>query len=69
MFAPAASTVHAVKSWLLSAGIAEDRISQSANKQWMQFDGKIHELEGLLYTDYHVFENKKTNLESVACEK
>jgi tripeptidyl-peptidase I len=53
----------------LGSGIAKNRISQSANKQWIQFDGSIKELEDLLHTDYHVFEHEKTGLMDVACEK
>jgi len=53
----------------LSSGIAKNRISHSANKQWLQFDSSIKEIEDLLHTDYHVFEHEKTGLMDVACEK
>lgn len=56
-------------SWLNVAGISNDRISQSANKQWIRFDGTVKELEALFHTKYHVYEHKKTALQDVACEK
>jgi hypothetical protein len=30
--------VDAVHEWLVSAGVTVEKISQSVNKQWMQFD-------------------------------
>ena len=33
MFAPPKSSVEAVQDWLISAGVAASRLSQSANKQ------------------------------------
>jgi tripeptidyl-peptidase-1 len=56
-------------SWLADTGIASARVSQSANQQWIQFDGTIQELENLLHTEYHVYEHKRTGLQDVACEK
>jgi tripeptidyl-peptidase-1 len=58
-----------VTSWLTGAGIASDRISQSANKQWIQFNGTVQELGALLHTEYHVYEHEKTGLQDVACEQ
>lgn len=58
-----------MKSWLTASGIAVDRISQSANKQWIQFDGSVKELEALLHTEYYVFEHEMTGLQDVACDK
>lgn len=69
LFKPSEDAVEAVNSWLTNAGIAKDRISQSANKQWIQFDGNVKELEDLLHTEYHVFEHKRTGLQDIACEK
>jgi tripeptidyl-peptidase I len=69
LFKPSDSAVESVRVWLTNAGIASDRISQSANKQWIQFDGTIKELEGLLHTEYHVFEHERTGLQDVATEK
>jgi tripeptidyl-peptidase-1 len=46
--------VDAVYEWLVSAGVAAEEISQSVNKQWMQFDASASDLESLLNTEYHV---------------
>jgi tripeptidyl-peptidase-1 len=69
LFKPSESSVDSVTLWLSDAGISSDRISQSANKQWIQFDSTIPELEDILQTEYHVFEHEKSGLQDVACEK
>lgn len=69
LFAPSDETVDAVRSWLLAAGIESHRISQSANKQWMQFDAKVSEAESLMKTKYHHYEHAPTGRLSVACDE
>lgn len=69
LFAPSQSTVDAVRSWLESAGIAADSVSQSANKQWMQFDASISDLESLLLAEYHEYEHTETGKTTIACDK
>lgn len=69
MFAPSAKSVDAVLSWLESAGIATDRISQSTNKQWIQFDAKANELEELLLTEYFIYFNSETHRSHIACRE
>ena len=69
IFKPSDSAVDSVQSWLTASGIAVDRISQSANKQWIQFDGNVKELEALLHTEYYVFEHERTGQQDVACDK
>ncbi|KAI1745231.1 peptidase S8/S53 domain-containing protein [Xylaria scruposa] len=56
-FAPAQSTVNAIVEWLTTAGIAAERIGHSANKQWIQFDATVDEVEDLLYAEYFVWEH------------
>ncbi|PNS17151.1 hypothetical protein CAC42_7205 [Sphaceloma murrayae] len=68
-FAPAADTVQAVRSWLVSAGIAPERIGQSANKQWIQFDAKTDEVEKLLKTEYHAYQHTSSGRTNVACDE
>ncbi|CAK7265071.1 hypothetical protein SEPCBS57363_001395 [Sporothrix epigloea] len=67
-FAPHRSTVEVVVNWLTSAGIHIDRISQSANRQWIQFDATVAEAEELLMTDYHVYEHIETGANDLAAE-
>ncbi|KAK4506125.1 hypothetical protein PRZ48_004090 [Zasmidium cellare] len=52
-FAPATAHVESVKEWLNTSRIHHNRTSLSANKQWVQFDATIGELEDLLNTQYH----------------
>lgn len=68
-FAPADTSVDAVRSWLESAGIASNRISQSANKQWIQFDSDAEEMESLLHTEYYIYSQSDTGRSHVACQE
>ncbi|KXX79833.1 Tripeptidyl-peptidase sed1 [Madurella mycetomatis] len=68
-FAPENRSVDVVKRWLISAGIRETRLSQSENKQWIQFDSPAREAEELLRTKYHVFEHIETGVRNVACSE
>ncbi|CAK7270742.1 hypothetical protein SEPCBS119000_004242 [Sporothrix epigloea] len=67
-FAPHRSTVEVVVDWLTSAGIHIDRISQSANRQWIQFDATVSEAEDLLMTDYHVYKHVESGASDLAAE-
>jgi tripeptidyl-peptidase-1 len=69
IFAPSQETVDAINDWLVWAGIAAEKISQSANKQWMQFDASAEELESLLNTNYHIYEHTETGKTNVACDE
>ncbi|TVY36143.1 Tripeptidyl-peptidase [Lachnellula occidentalis] len=69
IFAPMQSSVDAVHDWLSSAGIAGEKISQSTNKQWMQFDASAFDLETLLNTKYHIYEHTETGKLTVACDE
>jgi tripeptidyl-peptidase-1 len=68
-FAPAKHTVDAVRSWLEASGVAAHRISQSANKQWLQFDAPVSEVNHLLKTKYHSFEHIASGAKQVACDE
>ncbi|KAI1750022.1 subtilisin-like protein [Xylaria castorea] len=56
-FAPDKSSVDTVRDWLQNAGISADRITLSANKQWIQFDAKTSEVEELLFADFYVWKH------------
>ena len=58
-----------VRSWLESSGIASDRISQSTNKQWIQFDAHAHELEKLVQAEYYLYSHAETGRDHVACRE
>ncbi|KAI0896255.1 Pro-kumamolisin, activation domain-containing protein [Annulohypoxylon nitens] len=69
LFAPSAETVELVREWLEDAGISRDRVSQSVNKGWLQFDASAEEAEGLLKTKYHVYQHRDTGSRKVACDE
>lgn len=69
LFAPTEQSVNDVRSWLESTGIAKDRITQSANKQWIQFDADAKELENLLDTEYYIYSHAETGRSHVACRE
>ncbi|OQN98397.1 hypothetical protein B0A48_15665 [Cryoendolithus antarcticus] len=68
LFAPAQSSVDAVRAWLKSAGIEMDSVSQSTNKQWLQFDASASKAEELLKTEYHEYEHVATGKTGIACD-
>lgn len=59
LFAPAAETVQAVRNWLISSGIAEERIKVSDNKGWFAFDAYKEEAEELFRTQYYQEEHSR----------
>lgn len=67
LFAPAAESVDAVRHWLTSAGVDARRITQSTNKQWLQFVASVEEAERLLFADYHLYEHLESGLKTVVC--
>lgn len=69
LFAPSQDTVDQVRSWLESSGIAPSRISQSVNKQWIQFDANAEELGELLRTEYYLYSHADTGRSHVACRE
>lgn len=68
LFAPAASSVEVVTEWLKAAGLA-DRVSQSFNKQWIQFDATTAEAEDLLFTEFYVYEHRPTGTQNIASDE
>ncbi|KAJ0109613.1 hypothetical protein J7T55_014175 [Diaporthe amygdali] len=68
-FAPPKESVEVVRDWLVASGINVTRISQSVNKQWIQFDATTAEVENLLVTDYYYWEHSPTGSENIAAEE
>ncbi|KAK4214897.1 Pro-kumamolisin, activation domain-containing protein [Rhypophila decipiens] len=69
LFAPPKESVHEVQVWLMSAGIDQKELSQSTNKQWIQFDATVEEAEKLLMTDFHFFEHVESGVKNIACSE
>jgi len=65
--APKTSTVDAILAWLEDAGIKG--VSHSVNKQWIQFDTAVENLENLLETNYHEFVHEPSGDVHVACDE
>lgn len=59
----------AVTDWLINSGISPRKISQSVNKQWIQFDATTAEAEKLLKTKYHAYEHVTSGRTNVACDE
>ncbi|EAW16248.1 S53 family peptidase [Aspergillus fischeri NRRL 181] len=69
LFAPSQETVDHVRAWLESEGIAGDRISQSSNAQFLQFDASAAEVERLLGTEYYLYTHQGTGKSHIACRE
>lgn len=67
LFKPSQRTVDQIGEWLNEAGISD--FSHSVNKQWMQLDLKVEELESLLRTKFHEYEHTETGNMHVACDE
>ena len=52
----------------MSSGIEESRISLSRGRNWLNLDASVAEVEGLLKTEYKVFEHS-TGQKHIACEE
>ncbi|KAK8026252.1 hypothetical protein PG990_004075 [Apiospora arundinis] len=69
LFAPSNVSVAAVKDWLVGAGIPAADITQSVNRQWIQFDTSVRQAEDLLVAGYHIYEHEDSGVKTVACEE
>lgn len=69
LFAPRKNTVDMVSAWLQDSGIAAHRISQSANKQWLQFDATTSEVEALIETEYYHYAHYATGKTNIGCDE
>ncbi|KAJ5689010.1 Rattus norvegicus CLN2 is a lysosomal protease Precursor [Penicillium macrosclerotiorum] len=68
-FAPSDNTIILARSWLNESGISDVRISLTDNKGWLAFVATAKELEELLHTQYHQYQNSQTGQFVTACEK
>lgn len=68
LFAPAPESIDAVHNWLTSSGIEPSRISLSRGRNWLNVNASITEVEGLLKTEYKVYEHT-TGQKHIACEE
>lgn len=67
-FAPTKATVQAVRNWLISAGIEEDRISVSDNKGWLAFNANVEEAERLFQAQYYEHKHSDEDKYTIGCD-
>jgi tripeptidyl-peptidase-1 len=58
-----------VTSWVVTSGIDVERVSQSTNKAWLQFDAAAEEMERLLKTKYHYYEHVNGGRMHIGCNE
>ena len=52
-----------------ASGVDRERVSQSVNKQWIQFDATAEELENLVLAEFHHYEHSETGKTNVGCDE
>lgn len=68
LFAPRPESIDAVRNWLVASGIESSRISLSRGRNWLNVNASIAEVEGLLKTEYKVYEHT-TGQKHIACDE
>ena len=62
-------TVEAVRSWLVSVGVPEDRIRQSQGLSWLSFNASVGEAESIFRAKYHFWSHENSGKMHVACDE
>ena len=68
-FKPRDETIDTVRAWLINSGINEKSITHSDNKAWFAFHATAHQMESLLHTEYHEYQDLETGGLMPACER
>ena len=68
-FKPSDETVETVRQWLIEGGIPADIITHSDNKAWLAFHAPSKQVESLLHTEYHEYEDLRTGGVLPACDR
>jgi tripeptidyl-peptidase-1 len=69
LFRPSDESIDAVREWLHSSGIDNERHDISAGRGWLKFDASVDELESLLATEYHLFHHLPTKEDHIGCNE
>ena len=69
LFAPSQERVDIVKDWLNSSLVGDRKILLAPNKQWLQFNATILELQHLLYTEYYEYEHVSSGKSVLGCDE
>ncbi|QLI69459.1 Tripeptidyl-peptidase sed1 [Metarhizium brunneum] len=68
LFSPAPESIETVKRWLVDRGVPENQIKSPKSKGWLDFETTVGQLEDILKTNYHLYENKKTRSEHLGAD-
>ncbi|KAL9096032.1 MAG: hypothetical protein Q9165_001554 [Trypethelium subeluteriae] len=68
-FSAGAESISAVRLWLTSSGIADERIMVSAGMNWLHLDATVTEAERLLQTQYRFYKHTETSQMQIACRE
>lgn len=68
MFAPDATSVAAVKEWLLSVGIPGSSIVVPKSRAWVHVDATVAQLEDVLKTKYYTYSNVHSRGEHIGTD-
>ncbi|KAI0775012.1 subtilisin-like protein [Trametes elegans] len=68
-FRPARESVDVVRTWLGESGVDAGRVRLSAGGGWVLANVTVAEAEGLLGTEYFVYEHAETGRVQVGCER
>ena len=68
-FKPSETAVDAVREWLTTSGIRQERHRVSRGQGSVQFTATVAELERLLGTEYLVYEDSNTGSTGFTCEE
>jgi tripeptidyl-peptidase-1 len=69
IFAPAESTVQAVRDWLVASGVEDALIVHTDNKGWLAFDIPTWQAEEIFQTEYHEHVHADTGNVRVGCDE
>ncbi|KHN98389.1 Peptidase S8/S53, subtilisin/kexin/sedolisin [Metarhizium album ARSEF 1941] len=68
LFSPAQDSAEIVKRWLVERGVPDNRITSPRSKGWLDFKTTVSQLEDMLKTTYHFYENKKTGSQHLGAD-
>lgn len=68
LFAPSQTSIDAVKTWLVDAGIPESEIGSTKSKGWIEFNTTVEKLEKMLKTDYKLYKHRDTGSEHLGTD-
>ena len=67
-FTPTHETMNSVINWLTSSGFSRERLRLSKSRGWIEVSATIQEVEDLLKTEYHVWQDED-GTERVGCDE